>query len=612
MNNNTRTKTVLSLIVGAVMLTGCNQSTSNNLDTNVPTNLIVAEQNISQSKTSVHMIGERQYLLSLPSNYDSTKPYKLLLAFHGSRSNPQQMKAVAGFAEQSSDYIVAYPKSKVEEWNEGCDCNKPHRLGIDDLGFVDSVISDIKLQHLVTEGEIYAAGFSQGGLFVQNLLCNRSEVFKAVASVASPMSLQLSQSCNITQPTSYMMVHGTKDTVLPFGGMEHDNFPLISAPDAIALLGQQNQSLAIPLQKDNNQVALTGYWNGSQKTALYAIENGGHQWSHQSFDTSYEVLQFFGSATTPVLPAHSELLDVAGTKLHVKTMGQATDKPTVVLISGPNKNFHADSAWFALVQKQLAAEHKVIAIDRPGNAWSDFNENTSYLDFTDKLQQTLKLKGEKEIVLVAFASGNVTAIDYLNKYGHDGEVKVSGMVWIDPDILLPHSIAMYQDYPVTFYRERLADIIPHIASGAWTERTQTKIDGEREEVAAMLSESNKADMDWAYFDLVSQQRLLIDRQQTRAIEIAHYHDDLEAMKNFSHITSVPVSVIDSDFELPQIEAFPDAADTLTQWMTEGTQWSKEVAEHSGGQYIPVSDAHHLVPLQHPQIIIDAVNYLLSN
>lgn len=251
-----------ALLVGVILLSACNQSLSG--------------QTIAAKSNSQNLIlNDRSYVLALPQNYQADKNYKLLLAFHGSGGSGKNMQNIAGFERLSDDYIVVYPDSKIEEWNDGCQCNKTHRLGIDDLDFVDKLIVDVTSRYSVDIGQIYAAGFSQGGLFAQNLLCNRSEVFKGIASVASPMSVQLSLSCKIQKTTSYMMVHGKKDNVLPFEGMKHQRFGLISAPKAISLLAKKNGSLAKPLVKaDEKGVELLAYWNGSEKTHLYAIERG--------------------------------------------------------------------------------------------------------------------------------------------------------------------------------------------------------------------------------------------------------------------------------------------------------------------------------------------------
>jgi pimeloyl-ACP methyl ester carboxylesterase len=354
-------KLVIAVFISFVLATGCNQS----IDTKA---VSAAADNMTKSVS----LDDRGYLLALPVNYDPAKAYKLLMAFHGSGGSGQNMQNFAGFERLSEDYIVVYPQAKIEEWNDGCQCNKTHRLGID--------------------------------------------------------------------------------------------------------------------------------------------------------------------------------------------------------------------------------------------GWSDFDSETSYLNFTDKLHQALVALDEREVILVAFSSGNITATAFEQKYREDDKIQLKGMVWIDPDIFLPHSIAFYQDFPVTYYRKNRDQLMPHIASGAWTERTARKLAGEQVDVKAMTAGQ---DMDWTFFNAISQQRFLIDRQQTRAMEIVHYYEDLNAMAKLDLITRVPVSVIDSDFELPQIADNADAKETMTKWMEEGTQWSKLVAKSSGGQYIAVPDASHLVPLEHPDVIVDAINGLVE-
>ncbi len=599
---NTKLPIVLLLLAFTGLLVGCNQTAAVTKE---------APHSKGPSKVLKLEVNNRRYELALPQGYEPTKPYKLLLAFHGSGSNSREMRSMTAFHQYSDEYIIAYPKSQTEDWNEGCDCNKPHRLGVDDLGFVDAVLADIKQHYRIAPGETYAVGFSQGGLFAQNLLCRRSDVFKAVASVASPMSLPLAQKCELATPTSYLMVHGKQDRVLPFAGLEHPRFALIGAQQALALIAEKNASLAKPLIKRSQGVEMTAYWNGQQKTVLYAVEQGRHRWSHQDFATTQVVLDFFASAHTPELPEHSKLIDVDGIKLHVRTMGQSNGKPTVVLLSGPNTNFHGDSAWFALLQNYLAKHYKVLAIDRPGNAWSDFDATTSYRRFAGQLHRALNLLGEQEVVFVAFASSNITMVSYQQQFGTGEGVQTKGMLWIDPDTLEPFSLALYQDHPVSFYKQRIAELLPHIAKGAWTERSKAKLLAERKAAEHMVPQSLRSRMDWDYFDLVSQQRLLIERQQSRALEIAHYYDDLTAMQDFRWITTTPVSVIDSDFELEQIAAAPQHKDKLTRWMKDASRWSELVAQHSGGQYIALSHAKHLVPLQNPQAIATALEPLMA-
>ena len=606
--NNFIKTLIFTLIVTA--LSACNSGSDGQTVDEPP---IDNTGTVTSPDSDTVLLGDRSYLLKLPREFSADKSYKLLLAFHGSGSNSTSMQSLTGFEQKSEDYIVAYPQAKVEEWNEGCGCNKPDRLGINDLAFVDSVITDISNNYIIAPGEIYAAGFSQGALFSQNLLCNRSETFKAIASVASPMSEQLSKSCAIKQPTSYMMVHGLSDGVLPYEGQVDSNFGLISSPEAVQLLASQNGSadlIDVGWQYADT-VALTAFENNHIKTQLYSISGGGHQWNYSQFDSSQEILNFFDSHNQPSLPQHSQLHTIGEKTLHVRTMGANNTGPAVILLSGPNKNYHSDSAWFAMVQPQLANNYRVHAIDRVGNAWGSFDDSASYTSFVDDLYQLLQRLGETEVTLVAFSSANITARLFQDKYPNDPNIKIKNMLWIDPDILLPHSIAMYQGYPVDWYREIIGDIIPHIGEGNWTDRSAGKITLEREEVAGLVGEEPESLMDWAYFDLLSQHRLTIPQQTTRAIEIYNYHDDLNNVKALSLLTDIKISVIDSDFEQEDIAAATQGIDELIQWAEEGSLWSQDVASESGGQYIPLTNTSHLVTFDKPEVIIEAIDWLMA-
>ncbi|GAA0361726.1 hypothetical protein GCM10009092_27620 [Bowmanella denitrificans] len=555
-------------------------------------------------------LGDRTYLLALPDNFSQSKAYKLLLAFHGSGGDSAGMRSLSRFERHSSDYIVAYPKSKEVEWNEGCDCNIAHRKGADDLGFIEQIIADIGQRYTIQEGEVYAAGFSQGALFAQNVACNLGHKVKAIAGVAAPMSRQLALSCAMQKPVSIMMVHGKADGVLPYQGSTHANFGLLSSPDAIARLAALNFSLPNPMLKNlGPNVDLIHYSNGKQKAQLVSIKGGAHTWQFAGFDTTTRILAFFGALEQPELPEHSQLIEVEGQKFHVRALGLSNDGPAIVLLPGFNYNYSADSAWFALLQPYLARHYRVYSMDRLGNGFSDASEEVSFGRVAQDLNGILNALNEKELIVVAFSNASISASQFYQH--HHADINLRGMLWIDPDIPLPNSLALYKGYPADWYLANLDALLPHLAAGNWTERTWQKLVVEREEVAALLPEQSAALMDWNFFDVLSQQRLLVGHQQTRAREIAGYSADLDAYAALPLPASVPVSVIDSDFEEQDIQNNPDNAKALRLWQQEGSAWSKQLAEFSGGQYISLEQADHMVMFQHPEVIQQAIDWLVA-
>ncbi|WP_417665659.1 alpha/beta fold hydrolase [Pseudidiomarina sp.] len=320
------------------------------------------------------------------------------------------------------------------------------------------------------------------------------------------------------------------------------------------------------------------------------------------------------SAEQPELPEHSRLVETSAGQFHVRAMGRDNSGPAVVLLAGPNHNYHSDSAWFAALQPLLAEQYRVYSIDRLGNAFSSNSDDLSYRRFADDLAQVLQQLNEPQLAVVAFASASISARWFYELHGE--QFDIDAMLYIDPDIPLAHSLSLYQGYPADWYRDNLATLLPHLAAGNWSERTKDKLDAEYQQIKQWASEYGIA-IDWNYLEQIMQQRMLISHQQARAREIAAYISDLESYATLPMITAIPVSVIDSDFEQKDIAAAADDdadAELLTalqKWQQEGSAWSAEQASVSNGQYIPLSGSDHMVPLQQPQVIQQALEWLLS-
>ncbi|PCK30561.1 alpha/beta hydrolase [Pseudoalteromonas piscicida] len=606
MKTNAFLKRTLGIAI-ATMLVGCGGSNNNNKVAPIEDN-----SGMPVNGVEVHELNERFYYMKPVEN--SSKSYKLLFAFHGSGGSGTGMAGLTKLHEQNDDYLVVYPKSKNEEWNEGCGCNKAHRLGVDDLGFVDDMVAELSAKYQIMAGEIYATGFSQGGLFVQNLLCNRSDVFNAIVTVGAPMSYQLGDSCKFTTPTHYRIMHGKADTVLPYNGKSHSNFGLLSSLQAIKIIGKLNYESAMPVDKALAEgVTLTHYPNRRIQTELVSVDGAGHTWNLSPVKTTQSIMTFFESASQHPLPQGSDLVEINNRYYHIRHLTSQTDKPTVVMLSGANKHFHSDSAWFALLHPYLSEHFNVYVIDRLGQGLSSNEDSPSMQKFATDLPLLFEKLALNDVHLVSYANSNAVPLIAMQQ-ATEFKKKIASMLWLDPDILLPHSIAQYQGYPVDIYREWGQHLIDHVNAGKWQEKMDGKIAEEQAHVESLLEGSEFADfMDWQYFNLIMQTRHSIEAQLTRVNEMMNYHDDLELVRNWQPDGSIPITVIDSEFEQLDIAAAETQADkeSLIKWEAEGRKWSQEVAQASGGQYLPIPSTEHLIPFTHPEVIKQALIELSS-
>ena len=89
------------------------------------------------------LFADRHYMKVLPANYDESKSYPMIIICHGAFSDNYDIREGAQFDKYAKQFIKIYPNAKVENWEEGCKCNKPYRLGIDDIGYIKSLINEV-------------------------------------------------------------------------------------------------------------------------------------------------------------------------------------------------------------------------------------------------------------------------------------------------------------------------------------------------------------------------------------------------------------------------------------------------------------------------------------
>jgi len=253
---------------------------------------------------------ERTYKIYIPESINTGENVPLVFVFHGANGNGAGMERGTGFNQlaEAHKFIVCYPDAATENWEEGCMCNKPYRLGIDDIGFINYLIDKLSAEHKIDSKKIFAAGYSQGGLFAQNVACKLSNKFAAVAAVASSMSVQLFENCKPENKISLLMIHGTRDNTLPFNGLDAGSFSLVSTPSVLNLWGELNNcnsDATAEILPDNGDpyisVIKRSYENctGNVKTILYEVDGGGHSWfTSPDINATKTIVDFFMSSPT--------------------------------------------------------------------------------------------------------------------------------------------------------------------------------------------------------------------------------------------------------------------------------------------------------------------------
>ena len=241
----------------------------------------------TNAQTIVHDGIEREYILYVPNSYDGTSAVPLLLNFHGFGGSASQfindadMRAEA----EANSFILVYPQGSclngASHWNP-CPIDGDNKSTADDIGFVETMISEISSQYNLDMERIYAAGYSNGGMMAYGLANYKSDLIAAVASVSGTM-------LNCTGPTSHPMpvvhLHGTSDGVVSYNGSNDWN----SVQSTLDYWTSFNNTISTPTIYTDNTGGMTiehyvyGQGDNSVSVEHYKYIGGDHVWFNELY-----------------------------------------------------------------------------------------------------------------------------------------------------------------------------------------------------------------------------------------------------------------------------------------------------------------------------------------
>lgn len=237
---------------------------------------------------------QRTYMLHVPPGPANG----LVINLHGAGMNGPQQAALTNYNAVANQYgfVVAYPDGIDASWADGRGASIPDRQGIDDVGFLATLIERLSRDFAIPPGRVFVTGMSAGAFMANRLVCDRADLVSAVAPVAGTLGAGLA--CSASRPVSVMAVHGTADPVVPFDGgpMVGRGGPseIVSAP-ALAERWREMNRCPGPLVGDPastgeiQQMTAAGCANGTE-VVLVSINGGGHIWPAARFALPADVV----------------------------------------------------------------------------------------------------------------------------------------------------------------------------------------------------------------------------------------------------------------------------------------------------------------------------------
>jgi polyhydroxybutyrate depolymerase len=257
---------------------------------------------------------DRAFTLDVPAGWNGSDALPLILVFHGGGGNrhsanrvtcpggdteaPECIAALAG----ARGYAVAFPDGtgsrplrNVRTWNGGggnelqCTSGPACKTKVNDLGYVDDLLAQIRRAIPVDDRRIYVTGISNGGAIAHRLACQREDIAAVVGVAGANEFADDGGTCDVQ--VAVRQIHGTADPCWGFEGgsqacLQDDGERKTSV--AATMEGWRTRNgcaatftdVARPERDASEPTTVTvRTWDGcSAATELVIVTGGGHTW----------------------------------------------------------------------------------------------------------------------------------------------------------------------------------------------------------------------------------------------------------------------------------------------------------------------------------------------
>lgn len=241
----------------------------------------------------------RTYALHVPARYDGKTPAALVVVLHGAGGSGARTLTREGWiaASDRDGFIVAGPdalpirpsqpesfRTNPSAWNDlgqtGTADTAHHR--VDDVGFIDALITRLSSQYRIDPRRIYVTGFSSGASMTLTLGVKLAARLAAIAPVSGQFRLG---SATLKAPVSMLYIIGTTDPLNPLAGGESTTpWGTSSKPPIAQSINAWRAMLKCPSSpstlRDNGGVRGISYRPCAGGTVLefYTVAGLGHVW----------------------------------------------------------------------------------------------------------------------------------------------------------------------------------------------------------------------------------------------------------------------------------------------------------------------------------------------
>ena len=225
---------------------------------------------VSQSIGGVQV--QREVLLHLPNNFDSTQTYPVVIAFHGNGGqNNSWFNQLSQFVD-IGEFIGVYPQGYLNSWNLGAEASTA-----DEVYFFNQIMAKLETYSFFDASKVYGIGVSNGSALINKLGIETAH-FSAIAALASQLIIGTIPN-NSTSPVAVYQMCGTLDNIIPYGGgMSVVGHHFLSASDSALSWVNAFNCTTEPIVEmlGDDEILIYEDCESGKEIRFHSVNNAGH------------------------------------------------------------------------------------------------------------------------------------------------------------------------------------------------------------------------------------------------------------------------------------------------------------------------------------------------
>ena len=244
----------------------------------------------------------RTYYLNIPPKYVAGTAVPLLIGLHGlggSASVFREQSQIDIFTNDAS-VISVFPNGYgstagvQNSWNAGTCCGLSNISQTDDVKLISTIVKSVQQKFDIDQKNIWAIGYSNGGMLAYRLACEISDQVTAIGVGAGALMIS---TCTPPKPVSLIHIHGGLDYKVPISG--GGTYAVSDSTKSFQLVNSSNQCSGMTYVESNEpgRTEISGLCLDGTEAKLVNYLDQDHEWT--IFWTK-EILRFlFAHPRTP-------------------------------------------------------------------------------------------------------------------------------------------------------------------------------------------------------------------------------------------------------------------------------------------------------------------------